>query len=222
MDSVMCWQDLRSELRGKRIPIVGAFEAGDFGGVSDGLKCFQSLYQVRADYDFLTCQVSLAEMHRAILNSRAAESMIRRRVPWSLRNKRPLIVHRTVLKNRDYTAIDDQLREFFDCLSLDHGIKIQELEVSGYGVAVEDILLTAKAIWSRVLMETMDAYIFAAAIECEADFFLTGDSVLRQAVTKLNNPTDEWTFVERAIRNALGKSRTFKFPMGVAPSYKLR
>ena len=171
MDSVMDWKDLRCKLKGNRIPIVGAFEKGDFGELRDGLVCFKSLYQARGTYDYFTCQVSHSEMHRTILSSRATEKLSRRRVPWSLRNKRPLIVHRTVLKNADYREIDDQLNEFFECLSLDHGIKIPNLEESGFGVTAATILVTAKAIWSRVLIETMDAYIYAAAVECEADFF---------------------------------------------------
>ena len=218
MDSVIDWKDLRCKLKGNRIPIVGAFEEGDFGEVRDGLSCFKNLYQAKRTYDYFTCQVSRSEMHRVILNSRAAEGLIRRRVPRSLRNKRPLIVHRTVLKNADYRAIDDQLVECFECLSLDHGIKIPDLEESGSGVTVTNILLAAKAIWSRVLMETMDAYIYAAAIECEADYFLTADAALIDAANEINNPSGEWTYVEQALRKALGKPKAFKFPKAIRPS----
>ena len=221
MDSVMDWKDLRRKLKGNRIPIVGAFEEGDFGEVRDGLVCFKSLYQARGTYDYFTCQVSHSEMHRTILSSRAAEKLRLRRVPWSLRNKRPLIVHRTVLKNADYKVIDDQLNEFFECLSLDHGIKIPNLEESGSGVTAATILVTAKAIWSRILIETMDAYIYAAAVECEADFFLSGDSALRQAAIELNNRSGEWAYAERALRKALGKPTNFRFPKGVRPSHTL-
>lgn len=221
MDSVTDWKDLRCKLKGNRIPIVGAFEEGDFGEVRDGLVCFKSLSQARCTYDYFTCQVSHSEMHRTILSSRATEKMSRRRVPRSLRNKRPLIVHRTVLKNEDYRVIDDQMNEFFECLSIDHGIRIPNLEESSSGVTATTILMTAKAIWSRVLIETMDAYIYAAAVECEADFFLTGDSALRQAAINLNKPSGEWTFAERALRKALGKPTNFRFPKGVRLSHML-
>lgn len=221
MDSLKDLQDLRSKLKGNRIPIAGAFEGGDFGEVREGLGCFKNLCRARGSYDYFTCQVSRSEMHRTILSSRATEKMSRRRVPRTLRNKRPLIVHRTALKNADYTAIDNQLNEFFECLSLDHGIKIPNLEESGLGVTASTILVTAKAIWSRVLIETLDAYIYAAAVECEADFFLTGDSALRQAAINLNNPSGEWTYAERALRRAIGKPTNFKFPKGVKLSYTL-
>lgn len=221
MDSVSDWQDLRSRLKGNRIPMVGAFEEGDFGEVREGLRCFKSLYQAKGAYDYFTCQVSQSEMHRTILSSRATEKMSRRRVPRTLRNKRPLIVHRRALKNADYAAIDNQLKEFFECLSIDHGIKIPILEESGSGVTATTILETAKAIWSRVLIETLDAYIYAAAVECEADFFLTGDSALRQAAINLNNPSGEWAFAESALRRAIGKPTNFRFPKGVNLSYTL-
>ncbi len=221
MDSVMDWKDLRCKLKGNRIPVVGAFEEGDFGEVRGGLGCFKSLYQAKSNCDYFTCQVSHSEMHRTILSSRATEKLSRRRVPWSLRNKRPLIVHRTVLKNTDYNIIDDQLNEFFECLSIDHGIKIPNVEESGFGVTAATILVTAKAIWSRILIETLDAYIYAAAVECEADFFLSGDSALRRAAIKLNNPSGEWIHAERAIRRALGKPTNFRFPQGVNLSHTL-
>lgn len=221
MNSVSDWKDLRSKLKGNRVPIVGAFEEGDFGEVRDGLACFQSLFRARGTYDYFTCQVSSSEMHRTILSFRAIEKMSRRRVPRSLRNKRPLIVHRTVLQNSDYREIDDQLNEFFECLSLDHGIKIPNLEESNTGATATTIIVTARAIWSRVLIETMDAYIYGAAVECEADFFLTGDFALRQAATRLSNPSGEWTHTASALRKALGKPMNYRFPQGVRLSHTL-
>ena len=218
MDSVASWQDLRTELEAKGMSSVDSFKSDDFKIISDGLRCFENLSDVKGSFDYFSCQVSCSELHHVILASEADESLIRRRVPWSVRKKRPLVVFRTALENSDYDRIERQLDNFFDTLLHEQRINIRILEESGYGPTVASILQTAKAIWSRLLIETMDAYIYAAAIECEADYFLTADSALIQATNSLNNPSAEWQHVEQALRDALGKPSAFKFPKGVRPS----
>ena len=53
-------------------------------------------------------------------------------------------------------------------------------------------LWSPQEIWSRILTQTMDAYIYAAAIACEADYFLTSDQALRDTANKINSPDEEW------------------------------
>ena len=215
MDSVSSWQDLRTALRGRRIPIIDDFKSDDFGDISSGLRCFTSLDRAKTSYDYFSCQVCLSEMHHVILSSKAVEGLIRRRISRSLIDKRPLVVYRAVLKNKDYSLIHEKLDEFFETLRLDHQIDIQILEKTSYGSSTSSILETAEAIWSRVLTETMDAYIFAAAVECEADYIVTADAALRQVSDNLNNPSDEWKYAARALRKKLGKSSTYRFPRGI-------
>lgn len=215
MDSVGSWQDLRTALKGKRIPIIDEFKNDDFGDVSSGLRCFTSLNQAKTNYDYFSCQVCRSEMHHVILSSRAVEGLIRRRISRSLISKRPLVIYRTVLKNKDYVLIHEKLSDFFETLRQDYQIDIQILENTSYGSPASSVFETAEAIWSRVLIETMDAYIYAAAVLCEADYIVTADAALRQVSDSLNNPSDEWKFVAQALRRKLGKSATYRFPRGI-------
>ncbi len=221
MSSVASWGDLKTALKKGKNPIIDAFGRDAFGDIRQGLDCFKELNKAKKDCDYFSSQVCLSEMHRVILTSKATERLNLHRVPMSLMSKRPLLVHRIILKNSDYEQIEQLLKSFFDTLLIGHQINIQILEKSGSDDVITSILETAKAFWSRVLTETMDAYIYAAAIECHADFFLTGDFALREAAKSLSNPTGEWMSVAQALREALDKPKDFKFPEGVNTNHTL-
>ena len=223
LDSVHSWEDLRTALITTTTPTAQALEATDFAIVSEGLRCFQSINQAKLSYDFFSCNVCHSEMHRTILESTATDRLIRARIPFSLRNSRPLLVHQHVLQNADYKMITEQRREFFSSLQQDYHIDIRMLDdpVHGPLVRPEDILITAEALWSRVLIETMDAYIYAAAIECEADYLLTSDRPLRQIAHNLRRPSEEWITVAQDLREVLGKSEDFTFPANYRPTIQL-
>lgn len=217
MDVPQDWMELRDSLTCARIQFVESLERADFQPIDEGLRCFRVLFDARAAYEFFSCRVSQAEMHRTVLEANAEESLARGRVPLSLRRKRPLLIHRHALQDIDYTRVNDELSEFSDVLRHDFHIDIRLVEDDSHGASVptDEIFLTAEAIWSRILMETIDAYIYAAAIACEADFFLTGDSALRSTAQDLSNPpTGEWRAVSEALRDVLGKPDTFRFPNG--------
>lgn len=223
MDAVASWQALRTALGKKRVPIAGRFEKNDFDNLWDGLRCFRNMDAVKGGYDFFSCLVCRSELHRVVLAAKAADGLRRRRIPNSLSNKRPLIVYRRVLTNPDYAKINKQLEDFFEALRVVYAIDIRIVEDHSTGplVQAETIFDTARELWSRVLTETMDAYIYAAAIEVEADYFLTSDAALRGAARDLSNPTGEWVFVARGLRVALSRPTKFKFPDGVATTWKL-
>ena len=92
-----------------------------------------------------------------------------------------------------------------------------ELSSTGTAVTVDDVWSTAREVWSRVLIEVMDSYIYAAAIEIEADAFLTSDGSLYEALSQLSNPSAEWDPLVTSLKEALGKPTDARLPQPVRP-----
>ncbi len=216
MVDVKDWKELRASLTKQNIPILDQFNESEFRYIQNGLKCFEALHKANLDYDFFSCQVCRAEMHRVILSSHAHERLHRHRVPLSLQQIRPLILHRRVLYDSDYQRIDQQIDRFFCTLRFTYNIDIKNVEDEAHGddTSVEEIFSIARAVWSRILTGTMDAYIYAAAVACQADCFLTSDDALRETANKFSNPDNEWKEVAEALRQKLGRPETSKFPAG--------
>ena len=216
MSGVQQWEELKTSLVQQNMEVVGKFNERDFRYIQNGLKCFQALHEAVPNYEFRSCQVCRAEMHRIILSSHAREGLDRQRVPLSLQQNRPLILYRTVLDESDYQRIEEQIERFFETLRFTYGIDIKDVEDESHGdhVSVDDILSIAQAVWSRILTETMDAYIYAAAIACGADYFLTSDDALRETANRFSSPDSDWEEVVEALRQKLGWARSSKFPVG--------
>ena len=216
MTDIKDWKELKESLKGQNIPIAEQFNRGDFQDIENGLKCFETLHNATLNYEFFSCQVCRAEMHRVILSAHAHEGLHRHRVPLSLQKNRPLILHRRILDDSDYQRIDQQIEHFFDTLRFTYNIDIKNVEDETHGdeEPVEEIFSIARAVWSRILTETMDSYIYAAAIACQADYFLTSDDALRETANKLSNPDNEWKEVADALRQKLGRPETLQFPVG--------
>ena len=216
MVNVEDWSKLKTALKGQNIPIIDQFNSDDFGNIQNGLHCFEALNKAKQNYEFFSCQVCRAEMHRVILSAHAHEGLRRHRVPLSLQQRRPLILHRKVLDDADYERIDQQIEHFFDTLRFTYNIDIKNVEDETHGddKSAEEIFSIARVVWSHILTETMDAYIYAAAIACQADYFLTSDDALRETANKFSNPDNDWKDVAEALRQKLGRSETSKFPVG--------
>ncbi len=216
MVDVKDWKELKASLKGQSIPIADQFNERDFRDIQNGLKCFEALNKAKQSYGFFSCEVCRAEMHRVILSAHAHEGLYRHRVPLSLQQARPLILYRRVLGDADYQRIDQQIEQFFETLRFTYNIDIKNVEDETHGdyISAEKIFSIARVVWSHILTETMDAYIYAAAIACQADYFLTADDALRETANKFSNPDSEWKEVVEALRQKLGRPETSKFPIG--------
>ena len=223
LSSVSDWQSLRQDLANATTPLVSALNRNDFDSVQTGYQCFKQLDAAKTDFDFLCCQVSRSELHHVLLSATASEELHRHRVPRSLANKRPLIVHQLALPSNAYSEIETQIDSFFDTMRNVHSINIKTLEdpANGYDVGSEEIFETARKIWSHVLMETMDSYIFAAAIQAEADYLMTSDGAFRNTVNGLQQGQGEWQVVASALKAALDGPHAFSFPTGLGLSSRL-
>ena len=217
LSSVSGWEFLKQELASATTPTVSALKSRDFQPVRMGHECFQSLDASKKDFDFLCCQVSRSELHHVLLSATATEELHRHRVPRSLANKRPLLVHQLVLTSDAYADTENQIDGFFETMRNEHliDIKILEDRANSIFIASEEIFETARKIWSHVLMETMDSYIFAAAIQAEADYLMTSDAALRKTVNGIQQGKGEWKAVASALNASLWGNQPPSFPIGI-------
>ena len=219
MESVKGWEDLRDRLVAPAYLDSAVFTSDDFGHIQSGLRCYRKMEAAKDDYDYLCCLVSRSELHHTILSAYASEELRRNRVPWTLAQKRPLRVYRQVLSDDDYSRIGSQIDTFFEVMSYDHGMDIKsvEEEAHDYYIEPERVWATAEKVWSLILMETMDAYVLAAAIESQSDCLITSDRMLQQTASNLRSAQGEWLSTSQDLRGALGKGTDFAFPAGVSP-----
>ena len=221
LSSVSSWESLRQNLANATTPLVAALKEDDFQPVHLGHQCFQRLDAAKTDFDFLCCQVSRSELHHVLLSATASEELYRHRVPRSLANKRPLIVHQLALSPNAYAETESQIDDFFDTMRNVHSIDISIIEdpANRYYVASDVVFETARKIWSHVLMETMDSYIFAAAIQADADYLITSDGAFRNTVNNLQQGQGDWQVVASALKVALGSN--LSLPRGIRPGNPL-
>ena len=219
LDAVTDWAGLKAILEAKN-EFAGELNSTDAGDVRIGITYFQKLSTNSKLYQYFSSTVCRSEMHHVLLESLGLERLISQKVPHRLRVKRPQILYRRALDTNDYVKLQNDMDGFFEALKLDYGIEIVEVELSSAGttVTVDDVWSTAREVWSRVLIEVMDSYIYAAAVEIEADAFLTSDGGLYEALSQLSNPNAEWVPLVTSLKEALGKSTDARLPQPVRPS----
>ena len=223
LSSVSDWKSLRQNLAKATTPFALDLKKDDFDLIRIGHACFQQLYNGKGDFDFLCCQVSRSELHNVLLAAKALDELRLRKVPRSLVIKRPLIVYQLALPSNAYSDMENQIDDFFDAMRNEYliDIKVVEEPANGYPITSEDIFRTAKKIWSHVLMETMDAYIFAAAVEVDADYLITSDIPFRNTVNGLRQGQKEWQDVAYALKAALGANQASSIPIGIGLGTRL-
>ena len=222
LDDVTDWSGLKAVLEAKN-EFAAELNSMDADDVKRGITCFQKLSTNSDSYQYFSSTVCRSEMHHVLLESLGLERLIRQKVPHRLRVKRPQVLYRRALETNDYVKLQNDMDSFFESLKLDYGIEIVEVEVSSTGttVTVADVWSTAREVWSRVLIEVMDSYIYAAAVEIEADAFLTSDGSLYEALSYLSNPNAEWVPLVTSLKEALGKSTDARLPQPVRPGEPL-
>jgi hypothetical protein len=156
--------------------------------VKRGITLFQEMTKENTDWDFFTSQLCLSEMRYTLLEDHATEKLISSRIPYRLRRERPLIIYRKILSQTDFSTLENEVVEFFRELS-DVGIITQTAEEKA--TDLRTIAIVGEKVWSHVLLEVMDAFIYASAVSCMADILVTRDSAFRVVVNNLHHPPDE-------------------------------
>lgn len=222
LDEARDWRTLKSALTNSG-SLAGAIDGRAADDLKIGLRFFSHLRNANTECRYFSSVACRSEFHHLLLEWVAIERQAKRRVPRSMRARRPQIFHRIALQDSDYISISGRVNQFFDELRQDHGIDIVAVEEQLHGEAVrlDDIWRTAQEVWSRVLMDVMDGYIYAVAVEIEADVFVTTDMSLRDALKRLHQPGQMWRDLVVSLNNALARSPESGFPEPQAPGVAL-
>ena len=220
LDAVSKWEELKAKLEVACVP-AGILSGSDAVDVSAGMKSFQHLKATKGDYKIVTSRVCWSEAHHVLLEQRGLERLVRLGVPYSFRMKRPQALYRVSLEGKDYVDLDNQLDAFQHCLDMDYGIKVTSVEESLAAGLEINIWVTAKLIWSHVLMSVIDAYVYAASILVGADVFITADSSLRGALELLYKPDDDWKALVESLKEELDVNPNTEFPQPLPATTEL-
>jgi len=215
LDSVLTYASLKSALPRRYRGFQPARSTAQ--AVGRGQKLFHQLWGRRNDWDYYTSAICRAEMHHVLLEQSAQRSLTGMRIPQRLRSDRPLLVFRQTLQTSDYTALDQKLSDFFDDLRLSYGVDIKTAEDLS-SLDERDVRTAAKIIWSHVLMEVMDAFIFGCAVVTFSETLVTRDGPFLEAVNQLAGSTESrWRNARASIAAAIGTPPGFIFPRAIKP-----
>jgi hypothetical protein len=106
------------------------------------------------------------------------------------------------------------VEEFFGDLATVYDIPVLTAEETETNLSI--VSDAANEIWSRLLMDVMDALIYASAITSMANTLVTRDGAFLAAVNNIWNPPDaEWKSMRKSLLLALAKvTRSYSLPEG--------
>ena len=222
LGSLEAMDSLHNALQSQGVAI-DALHAIDSASAKSGMQAFSKLYSSAGDYLYISSRACWSETHHALLEGQGLEHLVRARVPFSLRRKRPQALHRTFLEETDYEHLERRLDSFCETLQLDYGLDVIEVEDRAAGQKVEPGLIWdgAKSVWSHMLMDVFDAYVCAAAMLARADVFVSADSHLRQVFERLRTPGDDWQGTADSLRGVFGLASNTEFPLPLNSGAKL-
>lgn len=163
LDLVNTWKDVRDAVQRAGGPLASQYVGKDFTDIKSGLSLFTRMKEARADCDFFSCRAAYAELHRLVLVEMAIEKLTLQRVPRTIRNKRPLAIYQDALATTDFNQVNDDLDNFFEEMRINQRIDIKLLESNGgHGILPDPnkILDVAMVLWSHLMIETLDAYMY--------------------------------------------------------------
>ena len=221
LDMVSGWADLKAALERGGVD-ADALNRDDGGFVRQGMTSFQRL-SAAGPYHLFTSRACWSEAHHVLLEAKGLEQLVRQGVPFSLRVKRPQVLYRSALQQGDYGRLEEDIDEFRESLRFDHHLDVIDVEdlSSGFEVPAASIWEAASAVWSHVLMEVFDAYIYAAAVRIAADLFITADGSLQDALRHLSDPQGDWVALTGSLKSALGLDQSAPLPRPLAPGRDL-
>lgn len=230
LDAVVEWADLKEALKAAGVDADTLTRENAYP-IRQGIRPFQNLHRDVSSHQYLSSHVSWAELHHALLAERGMERMILRGVPRSVRVKRPQMLFRAALEQADYAELHNDLTAFRRELRDDYGLDVITVEdqAAGFVADPRDIWEGAQAVWSHVLIETLDAYLYAAAIIGGSDIFVSSDESLRSALHNLWQPTGDWIDLVDSLKQELkevwrldhGSNSSVELPRPVRPQDSL-
>lgn len=205
---------LKAALIESGMKITDILGGDDLNPIRQGMILFHALVAKKDDWDMYTSCICISEFRHTLLEKLAAERLVSLRIPYRLVLERPLRVFRRILRTTDYNKLQFDVDEFFNDLPMVYDIPIITAEETDTNLST--VSETADTIWSRLLIEVMDALIYASAITVMANVLITRDGAFLEAIRNLWQPPDtEWKSMRMSLLHALAKvTRTYSLPEG--------
>ena len=208
LDSVNRWGELHAQLREN----ADYLRISDYGNVKVGITLFKNISaSVDAeDYLLRTSRFCQAELHHTLVEYWASIHLTQDKIPFGLRTQRLIFLYDRVIDTVENQEISQKRDAFFESLRLDYGLNVmavEDLATTGSHTEYLDILETAKAIWTRVLLATMDAIILGTAIRTEASVFMSSDQAMRTVLKRLRTDAELRQSLNEAIATSVFTAR---------------
>jgi hypothetical protein len=196
----------------------------DINQVKKGQALFQYLLENKDSFDFYSSKFCLTEVVHTYLEAKANENLLNCRIPFRMRKfgRGSGKIYLLSLSQSDYNETNDLIQNALQGL-YDVEIPLKFIE-EDEDYNSKEILQLAEKMMSKILIEVMDAIIYASSIKVMALKFITRDEALREVINKINNPSGdpEWQQVQNDLKvefmNILDiKPDDFKLPIAIQP-----
>lgn len=196
----------------------------DIHQAKKGQELFKYLIENKDNFDFYSSKFCITEVVHTYLEAKANENLLKNRIPFRMRKfgRGSGKIYLLSLSQTDYNETNDLIQNALQDLD-DVGIPLRFIE-EDEDYNSKEILQLAEKIMSKILIEVMDAIIYASSIKVMALKFITRDEALREVINKISNPSGdpEWQQVQDDLKvefvNILDiKSDDFKLPIAIQP-----
>ena len=209
LNHVQQWKELDANIK-EKLPHATYLKSTDYNNVKLGITLFKNMFMSTDNYLFHTSQFCQAELHHTLIEYWASIRLTQDKIPLGLRGKKHHFLYSKVISTAENQAISEDIDDFFTRLNLDYGVNIVAVDdpATGMNTEYQDILETAKAIWTRVLVATMDAIIIGTAIRADANVFISSDQALRKVLNHINSDT----VLRGSLNESIGREATATVP----------
>lgn len=213
LDSVNRWGELHAQLREN----ADYLRSSDYGNVKVGITLFKNISAAvdAEDYLLLTSRFCQAELHHTLVEYWASIHLTQDKIPFGLRTQRPHFLYDRVIDTVENQEVSQKLDAFFESLRLDYVLNVmavEDLATTGSHTEYLDILETAKAIWTRILLATMDAIMLGTAIRAEASVFMSSDQAMRTVLKRIRTDAE----LRQSLNEAIGRDATAEMPLALS------
>ena len=166
------------------------------------------------DYLLRTSRFCQAKLHHTFVEYWASIHLTQDKISFGLRTQRLHFLYDRIIDTVENQEISQKLNAFFESLRLDYGLNVtavEDLATTGSHTEYLDILETAKAIWTRILLATMDAIILGTAIRAEASVFMSSDQAMRTVLKRIRTDAER-----QSLNEAIGRDATAEIPLALS------
>ena len=171
----------------------------EFESLRKGKKVFDHIVsEIGNGSDVFVSMYSELELIHLLTERQADKNLCDAGIPYRLRIKKNALLCLYSMELTDYEGVNKEYIEYNDFLR-NNGAEYQVFEiVTGQ---YREIMETANAVMSNIMLNLPDAIIYGAALIAEADEFLTSDGELKTIINRLRTDVEMKPIKEKFIKD---------------------